>query len=58
MTANIISSGRSCGRTVFNIFMECIGGFFGGNINTEYFIHGNYPESRQRLRLTIRFVLV
>jgi len=58
MTAHIISSGRSCGRAVFNIFLECVGNFFGSNINPEYFIYGNYPEGRQRLKLIIHFALV
>jgi hypothetical protein len=58
MTACIISSGRSCGRAVFKLFLERFDGYFGNIINPEYSVHGNDPEGRQRLRLTIRFVLV
>ena len=58
MTACIISSGRSCGRAVFNLFLERFDGYFGNSINPEYFVYGNDTEGRQRLRMTIRFVLV
>jgi len=58
MTACIISSGRSCGRAVFNLFLERFDGYFGNSINPEYFVYSNDTEGRQRLRMTIRFVLV
>jgi hypothetical protein len=58
MTAYIISSGWSCGRAVFNLFLERFDGYFGNSINPEYSVYGNNPEGRQRLRLTIQFVLV
>jgi hypothetical protein len=38
--------------------LERVGGPFSSSINPEYFIHGNDPENRQRLRLTINLALV
>lgn len=58
MTPHIISSGWSCGCIVFRLFLEHIGGSFSSHINSKYFIHGNDPEGRRRLRLTIHFALV
>ncbi len=58
MTANNISSGRSCERTVSELFMERIGGFGSGDFNIEYFIHGDNTENGWRLSLTIYSALV
>jgi len=58
MTAHNIGSGRSCKRAVSELFLECAGGFFRGDIGFEHFIHRDNTENRRRLTLTIRIALV
>ena len=58
MTAYPVGSGRSCERAVSKLFLEFAGGFVSGDIDSEYFLHGDGIENRRRLTLTIPFALV
>jgi hypothetical protein len=48
MSAHIISSGRSCGRAVFNLFLERFDGYFCNSINPEYSVYGETFAKRYK----------